>query len=147
VAAGWQQPSAPQAEDSIPSLHVTNIQPELYPPAALPLQPEASLPPDTPSWLKYVLAAYRGCVEFAGSKAQTVPQHGDILLMVGSDIPPAAGLSSSSALVVATALALLELWGVAASPQEVAEFTCRWGGQTCGSSAGACMSLDAPACC
>lgn len=83
------------------------------------------MPPATPAWLKYVLAAYRGCVEFAGSKAQAVPDHGNILLMVGSDIPPAAGLSSSSALVVATALALLELWGVAASPQEVAEFTCR----------------------
>jgi galactokinase len=68
----------------------------------------------------------QGCAEFAGSKGLAVPE-GDILLMVSSSIPPAAGLSSSSALVVATAMVLLELWGIAASPHEVAEFTCRWG--------------------
>jgi N-acetylgalactosamine kinase len=34
------------------------------------------------------------------------------------------GLSSSSALVVAAALALLALWGLPASPAEVAELTC-----------------------
>jgi hypothetical protein len=68
----------------------------------------------------------QGCVEFVDSKRLAVPR-GNILLMVSSSIPPAAGLSSSSALVVATAMALLELWGIAASPNEVAEFTCRWG--------------------
>lgn len=35
-----------------------------------------------------------------------------------------AGLSSSSALVVSAALALLALWRIDASPAEVAEFTC-----------------------
>lgn len=69
--------------------------------------------------------APQGVVEFASSKEQAVPQHSDILLMVGSSVPPAAGLSSSSALVVAAALALLELWGVTATPNEVAEFTCK----------------------
>lgn len=64
-------------------------------------------------------------MEFAAAKQLPVPANGNILLMVGSDVPAAAGLSSSSALVVATALALLALWGVAAGPGEVAEFTCR----------------------
>jgi galactokinase len=54
-----------------------------------------------------------------------VPQQGSMLLMVGSSVPPAAGLSSSSALVVATALALLQLWGLTATPADVAEFTCK----------------------
>lgn len=71
-----------------------------------------------------ILVMLQGCVEFAGSKKLAVPQ-GNILLLVSSSIPPAAGLSSSSALVVATAMALLELWGIAASPNQVAEFTCR----------------------
>jgi len=66
-------------------------------------------------------------VEFAASKQHLPPQHGSICMMVGSSIPPAAGLSSSSALVVSAALALMDLWGLAASttPEEVAELTCR----------------------
>jgi galactokinase len=65
-------------------------------------------------------------VEFADAKQARVPTSaGDILLLVESSVPPAAGLSSSSALVVATALALLALWQLPASPSEVADLTCR----------------------
>eukprot|EP00775_Hariotina_reticulata_P013754 gene13754-13873_t len=46
-------------------------------------------------------------------------------LLVDSSVPPAAGLSSSSALVVSSALAFLALWDVPASAAEVAELTCR----------------------
>lgn len=67
----------------------------------------------------------QGCFEFASSKQHPVAHSGTVLLMVGSSIPPAAGLSSSSALVVASALALLQLWGLEATPSEVADFTCK----------------------
>lgn len=60
VAAGWGSPAQEQA----PMLRVANTQPQQYPQAALPLLPEAGFPPGTPTWLKYVQAAYRvrGCV-------------------------------------------------------------------------------------
>lgn len=50
--------------------------------------------------------------------------------------PPAGGLSSSAAIVCASALAVLGVNGVALTKGEVADFTCkaeRWGGRSGGS--------------
>ena len=64
IAVGWEpckdSPGSAPADSSLCSLHAANVDPGRYPAAALPLQPpEGPLPAGTPSWLKYVHAAYR----------------------------------------------------------------------------------------
>ncbi|WIA29079.1 hypothetical protein OEZ86_011590 [Tetradesmus obliquus] len=105
-------------------MRIANVQQPLYPSGQLELHPSSQLAPDSPGWFRYILAAYKGCCEFAAAQQQPIPSSSNILLLVQGDVPPGGGLSSSSALVVAAALALLALWGVPASPAQVAELTC-----------------------
>ena len=82
-----------------------------------------SLPAGTPvkqtgalSWLNYPLGVWLGLEKFG------LPQPAQFDLLVHSDLPVGAGLSSSAALELATALALLKLAGAPAlAPQTLAE--------------------------
>lgn len=67
-------------------------------------------------WGNYHKAASRGLLEWLGDEAL---RGGDFL--VDGDVPPGAGLSSSAAFVVASALALLAANGGHADPRELAE--------------------------
>jgi len=64
-------------------------------------------------------------IELAVERGAQLPPVTGATLAVAGNIPPGSGLSSSSALVVATALALLAAWGLQASKHEVAEMTAR----------------------
>lgn len=70
-------------------------------------------------WTNYMRAALAHLQNEIGGNERPSLRGMDIL--VDSDLPPAAGLSSSSALVIATCLAALRVNGVAWSPRELAE--------------------------
>ncbi len=57
------------------------------------------------SWVNYPLGVWRTLQDFG------LPRPGGVDLLVSSDLPPGAGLSSSAALELATALVLLKLGG------------------------------------
>ncbi len=92
-----------QVEDK-PVVRLRSARPARFPPFEFPLeQPMATAPPG--DWSNYARAAAKGLAR-AG-----VPLRRGIAGTVGGDLPIAMGLSSSSALVVATALALLRANG------------------------------------
>ena len=64
------------------------------------------------SWANYPLGVWRSLGDFK------LPQPAGFDLLVTSDLPPGAGLSSSAALELSTALALLELTGSRPLPPE-----------------------------
>ncbi|MBL9218822.1 MAG: galactokinase [Opitutaceae bacterium] len=77
----------------------------------LPSDPGARITgPD--SWANYPLGVWRSLKDFG------LPQPASFDLLVDSDLPPGAGLSSSAALELATALALLKLAGKADLPAD-----------------------------
>jgi len=77
----------------------------------LPSDPGARITgPD--SWANYPLGVWRSLKDFG------LPQPAGFDLLVDSDLPPGAGLSSSAALELATALALLKLAGKADLPAD-----------------------------
>lgn len=69
-------------------------------------------------WTNYLRAAMQAIVPEISAAGRS-PVGFDI--MVDSDLPPAAGLSSSSALVIATCLALLKVNNLTWSPEELAD--------------------------
>ncbi|KAF4689418.1 galactokinase [Perkinsus olseni] len=73
-----------------------------------------ALPDTTPipvhHWTNYVLAAYLGLREKLGAEA--LPTGRCIRMVVTGNLPRAAGVSSSSSLVVAAALAILGVFGI-----------------------------------
>lgn len=67
------------------------------------------------AWANYPLGVWRSLGDFK------LPQPAGFDLLVSSDLPPGAGLSSSAALELATALALLKLAGsLAIAPEQLA---------------------------
>ena len=66
----------------------------------------------TSTWLNYPLGVWLGLKEFG------LPQPADFNLMIASDLPAGAGLSSSAALELACALAFLQLTGAPAIPRQ-----------------------------
>jgi galactokinase len=78
------------------------------------LEPGASIPPASPGhWSNYVRAAIQAL--------HTPDRHSGFDAIISSDLPPAAGLSSSSALVVASAIAYLHANGESFDRLELAE--------------------------
>ncbi|KAI8469392.1 MAG: ribosomal protein S5 domain 2-type protein [Monoraphidium minutum] len=121
-------------------LSVSNVDGAAYPAAEFKLGPGGA-PPDPGacgSWHRYVLAAAHGVREHLlslghGSGGGSDSSSGGgceawfrgLRLVVGSSVPPGAGLSSSSALVVAAALALLAALGARPAPADVADLARR----------------------
>jgi len=86
------------------------------------LEISADIPPGAAGdWGNYAKAAVQGLVRFGSAQEDGLRlEHGADLLVVG-DIPAGAGLSSSSALVVANALAILAANQVEVARTELAE--------------------------
>jgi galactokinase len=88
-----------------------------FPPSAFTVSNDIPRAPPG-DWSNYARAAI-------GALADLFPDLRGVDALVESDLPIAAGLSSSSALVVATALAILHANGVAMAPLELMELLAR----------------------
>ena len=78
------------------------------------------IPPDNPQWWGYFLCGLKGVQE-----EYAPAQGGGLKLMVSGSIPPSAGLSSSSALVVSAALVAVWADRVEISKEELANLCAR----------------------
>ena len=109
-------------------LQVDNIQPEKYPSKRLEFSvssraepPEIAVDASKTDWVNYFLCGYKGIVEEL--KIQR-PVH--MRVMVDGTVPQGSGLSSSSALVCAAALATLQANGREMKKEELAVVTARF---------------------
>jgi len=77
-------------------------------------------------WTDYVCAGYRGVVDHLRTKSLPLTglELGGLELVVDGVVPAGGGLSSSSALVCATAIAIMAVRGLSFSKGEVAELAC-----------------------
>jgi galactokinase len=99
------------------TVRLANLDPR-YPPSAFSVAQPIALGP-AGSWVNYVKAAAVAAAELAGRPLAGLD------LMVGSTLPAEAGLSSSAALVVGSALAFLDAEGIAVPPLGLAELLAR----------------------
>ncbi len=105
-----------QNDSSGPRLRLANTQ-STYPEVAIK-EEELDVFPKSVSWFHYFLCGYKGVVEKycssvvgedgeESSSSRTVSKPPPFNVMVDGSIPPGSGLSSSSAMVVASALSTL----------------------------------------
>jgi galactokinase len=83
---------------------------------------ERQIPPyETGDWANYVKAAIHGVIDYFSARSSWRGAS----MVVDGRVPPAAGLSSSSALTVATAMAFMAINGLELDPLEAAAMVAR----------------------
>lgn len=120
VVAVSPMPST-SSSSSVAELHLANTDPK-YGPRTVPANHEdIAIDPAEHSWTNYFLAGYKGLME--SSYARTTRVTGSTAMLVDGQVPAGSGLSSSSALVCAAAVAAMHLAGVSVPPAELADLT------------------------
>ncbi len=87
---------------------------------------EASIPPyPTGDWANYVKAGFQGVLDHFGKRGVAIDKPRGATMIVDGRVPPAAGLSSSAALTVSSALALMAVNGLTQDALETAQMVAR----------------------
>lgn len=97
---------------------IANLDAERYSEKHAASDPASLLDKAKLGWATYFMCGYIGIFEWLGSEA---PQPMGLRAMVGGRVPQGSGLSSSSALVCASAIAAQHVLGVSLPPEELAE--------------------------
>src|SRR5579872_6302525 len=86
----------------------------------------AQIPPfTTGDWGNYVKAGIQGVIDHFGARGIEIENLRGATMFVDGRVPPAAGLSSSAALTVSSALALMAVNGLTQDPLETAQMVAR----------------------
>jgi len=94
--------------------------------AAREFRIEAHIAPSpTGDWANYVKAGFQGVVEHFGKRGVVIEKLRGLTMIVDGRVPPAAGLSSSAALTVSSALALMAANNLAQDALETAQMVAR----------------------
>ena len=105
-----------------PTLRIANVLSGLYGPASFPADPSQAVDVAHHSWGNYFLCGYKGVHDHLGLVADE-PGAG-MEVMVDGRVPTGSGLSSSSAFVCASALAVMAAKRLSFSQQALAELAC-----------------------
>jgi N-acetylgalactosamine kinase len=108
-------------DDSIVELR--NLDPAF---PARQFQLEPSIPPySTGDWANYVKAGFQGVIDHFGKHGVAIDKLRGATMIVDGRVPPAAGLSSSAALTVSSALALMAVNNLSQEALETAQMVAR----------------------
>lgn len=112
---------AASRDDSI--VELSNLDPA-FPARHFHLEP--SIPPyPTGDWANYVKAGLQGVIDHFGNRGAAIDKLRGATMIVDGRVPPAAGLSSSAALTVSSALALMAVNGLKQDALETAQMVAR----------------------
>lgn len=111
------------------AIHLCNLDPK-YSEQRFSVDPEQEINVENHSWGNYFLCAYKGVYEFlknSGDKSgiSSPPSPIGLEIMVHGRVPTGGGLSSSAAIVCASALAILGVHGIHITKEDLAEFTAK----------------------
>ncbi len=87
-------------------LRIANVASK-YPLVEFPAEPTQAVDLAARSWATYFLCGYKGVHDYLAARGQAAPADGGLEAMVDGRVPTGSGLSSSSALVCAAALAVM----------------------------------------
>ncbi|BBN16733.1 N-acetylgalactosamine kinase [Marchantia polymorpha subsp. ruderalis] len=119
VAIRRQEP-----EDGPPSLRVVNTDAAKFSGFVFPADPFQEVDRASHHWANYFLCGYKGVFEHLLAKGVEIGAPVGYDILVDGTVPIGAGVSSSAAIVCASAIAIMAAQGLSFTKQEVAEFAC-----------------------
>ena len=124
MAIGLDTIVAVKVDRESDKLIVSNTDPA-YTPKEFGVDPDQ--PVDTASlhWTNYFMCGYKGVFDFLQETQRASPAPVGLRMVIDGVVPQGSGLSSSSALTCATAVAVMAAHGLSFTKAEVADFTCR----------------------
>lgn len=104
-----------------PTVRIADIHPDRYPSSEfdIPLDGDVEIDPQKHEWTNYFKAGLRGALQFLRSKQTRQFTPASLEVMVDGNVPSGGGLSSSAALVCASALAVMKANGHDVSKQDL----------------------------
>ena len=104
-----------------PSVKIADIHPDRYPSSefAIPLEGDVEIDPQKHDWTNYFKSGLRGALRFLRSKRTGSFTPASLEIIVDGSVPSGSGLSSSAALVCASALAVMKSNGHDVSKQDL----------------------------
>lgn len=108
-----------------PTVSIADIHPERYPSSEfkIPLHGDIEIDPRKHEWTNYFKAGLRGALQFLRSKETGSFTPASLEVIVDGNVPSGGGLSSSAALVCASALAVMKANGHDVSKQDLLDLT------------------------
>ncbi|CAM6084485.1 unnamed protein product [Calypogeia fissa] len=113
-----------EPSEKAPKLRVSNVQSEKYQECCFAADPSQEVNRANHVWANYFLCGYKGVFEHLHSKGLTIGTPVGLDILVEGNVPVGAGVSSSAAIVVSSAIAVMAAFGLKFSKQEVSEFAC-----------------------
>ncbi|HYB91505.1 MAG TPA: galactokinase [Candidatus Binataceae bacterium] len=111
------------ARSSSPEISLRNAD-RAWPPRSFRI--ERHIPPyPTGDWANYVKAAVQGVIDHFSARGTAMDRWVGAAMIVDGRVPPSAGLSSSAALTVSSALAFMAINGLKLAPIETASMVAR----------------------
>jgi N-acetylgalactosamine kinase len=108
------------------ALVLANLQAAAYPEVSFSVDPAQAVDVGRHTWGNYFLGAYKGVYEHLAARGGAPPPPPvGLQVLVHGRVPTGSGLSSSAAIVCASALAVLGVHGLRLAKGEVAEFAAR----------------------
>eukprot|EP00879_Flechtneria_rotunda_P021739 GHRR01022923.1.p1 GENE.GHRR01022923.1~~GHRR01022923.1.p1 ORF type:complete len:434 (+),score=135.31 GHRR01022923.1:308-1609(+) len=108
------------------NLTISHLDPDKYPTVSFGTDPAQAVDTANHTWANYFLSAYKGVFDHLRAKGSLAPLPVGLQVMVQGTVPQGSGLSSSSAIVCSSSLAIAKALSVAhtLTKGEVADFTC-----------------------
>lgn len=105
----------------IPTVRIADIHPDRYPSSEfkIPLDGDIEIDPQKHEWTNYFKAGLRGALQFLRLKQTASLTPASLEVIVDGNVPSGGGLSSSAALVCASALAVMKANGHNVSKQDL----------------------------
>lgn len=105
-------------------IRVGNANPE-YTEKTFGTSPDQDVDTSSLHWTNYVMCGYKGVFDFLEESGGKSVEPVGLDLMIDGTVPTGSGLSSSSALCCASALAVMSAHGLSFTKGEIADFTCK----------------------
>eukprot|EP00271_Cylindrocystis_brebissonii_P007385 TRINITY_DN20841_c0_g1_i1.p1 TRINITY_DN20841_c0_g1~~TRINITY_DN20841_c0_g1_i1.p1 ORF type:complete len:524 (-),score=97.90 TRINITY_DN20841_c0_g1_i1:958-2529(-) len=114
-----------KSDKTVHELKIANVQGDKYPPVQYAADPFQTVDVANHLWSHYFLCGYKGVFDHMRSIGIKGGLNCGLEVLVDGIVPTGAGLSSSAALVCASAIAVMAVFEMAFTKSEVAEFCCK----------------------